>query len=431
MEVFKTIFIIVILGLFTQQAAAQEGISENNNGSIYSLFGVGQPYDNSTAREMGLGILGVSLDNMQSNTLQNPAMWGKNLYSTASSGFKLSQFTAEDQSTENVNALLETGYLQFTFPLYNQKLGISAALYPVTKSNFRLFSSTTVYPSDEDTVNYISDVNGSGGVNKFEVGLGWNINKNIAVGYAPSLAFITHNNTETTFFEQSGYSTNNLDRKITGFTFAQRFGTLLNFRSLLNNDDRLSIGAAVSLPIEFEAKREVSVIKEVNNQEQEVQISDPVEGNIKLPVELNAGLTYYPSNFVNVSFEGQLQQWSNFESDLTPLDANVKMSDRHRFGLGIEYHPYRLNSDKFLSRFRYSGGVSYDSGHLTIENHDVDTYWMSAGLGILSRSPSSIDLSFQYGLRGASSNILVREKIWALSLSVNLTERMFVRPKFD
>ncbi|MEX0608783.1 MAG: hypothetical protein WD016_10540 [Balneolaceae bacterium] len=430
MEIFKTIIIILVLGLASQQALAQQGISENNNGSFYSLFGLGQPFDNNTARENGLGILGVSLDNLQSNTLQNPAMWGKNLYSTASSGFRISQFTAEDQTRESINALLESTNLQFTFPLYNQKLGLSASLYPVTKSNFRVFSTNSEIPAAGDTVNYISDIKGSGGVNKLEVGLGWNINRNIAVGYAPSLAFITKNNTETTFFQQSGYGTNNLDRKITGLALAHRFGTLLSFGGLFNSNDRLSIGAAVALPIEFDAKREISVTKDISNQEQEVLLRDPEQGTVKLPVELNAGLTYYPSSLVNISVEGQLQKWSEFESELNPSDE-LLMSDRYRMGLGAEYHPYRLNSTSFLSNFRYSGGLSYDTGHLTIDNRDIDTFWMSLGLGVLSRSASTIDLSFQYGLRGTNSNMLVREKIWTFSLSINLTERMFVRPKLN
>lgn len=430
MDILKKLYIILFFCLLTHQAAAQESISENDNGSFYSLFGLGHPFDNNTSRELGLGIIGVSLDNAQSNTLQNPALWGKNVYSTASSGFRISQYRAEDFSSQSVNTLLEPGYLQFTFPLYNQKLGFSASLYPVTKSTFRSFISNSAVSAPGDTLNYISDKKGSGGINKFEFGLGWNINNNIAIGYAPSIAFITQSNSETTYFLQSGYGTNALDRKVTGITFAQRFGTLLNFRSLLKNNDRLSIGATVALPIEIEAQREISVVKEINNQQEEVHLSDIENGMVKIPVELNTGLTYYPSSFVNISIEGQLQQWSNFESDLDPDDESM-MSDRYRLGLGVEYHPFRFNSDKFLSKFRYSGGLSYDSGHLTINDQDIDTIWMSAGVGIFSRAPSTIDISLQYGLRGSTSNMLVREKIWAVSLSINLTERMFNRPKFN
>ncbi len=108
------------------------------------------------------------------------------------------------------------------------------------------------------------------------------------------------------------------------------------------------------------------------------------------------------------------------------------MSDRYRLGLGTQYHPYQLGSEKFLSKFKYSAGVTYDTGHLTIDNQNIETLWFSAGLGILSpRSRSSVDVSFRYGLRGTTSANLVQERIWAINLSVNLAELMFFRPKLN
>jgi len=163
-----------------------------------------------------------------------------------------------------------------------------------------------------------------------------------------------------------------------------------------------------------------------------VLLRETDNGKISLPVELNAGLTYYPSTLVNFSVEGLYEQWGDFESTFSSNEEMSMMSDRIKAGIGGEYHPYRTNSSKFLSNFRYSGGVSYDSGHLTIENQDINTLWFSAGLGIISpRSNSSVDLSIRYGLRGTTNNDLIREKIWAFNLSVNLSELMFFRQKLN
>ena len=79
-------------------------------------------------------------------------------------------------------------------------------------------------------------------------------------------------------------------------------------------------------------------------------------------------------------------------------------------------------------------GVSYDTGHLTINDKDIETLWFSAGFGLLSlnsRSASSFDLSFQYGIRGTKSNSLVKENIFGINLSVNLTELMFLQRKLN
>lgn len=425
----KALLILFVLG-FTQTVFAQDDQSLNSNGSFYSLFGIGYPFDNTSARESALGILGVSLNNRESNSLQNPAIWGNNAFTTASSGFKLSRYIAKDGNSQSINALLETGYLQLTLPILRQKLGFSASVYPVTRSNYRIYIQDAEVTSPGDTINFVTDLEGSGGVNKIEFGLGWNITDNISLGYAPSLAFISRNNSETVYFAQNGYSNNFLDQRVTGITFAQRFGTMLSFYGLLNQNDQISIGATFALPISIDAKQKNTVMRTIDGSLQEIEIAEK-SGTVKVPAEVSTGLTYYPSEFLNISLEGQLQKWSKYNSELQQTPNNVKMSDRYRLGIGTEYHPYRFNSDKILSNFRYSAGFSYDTGHMMINNEKIDTYWLSAGIGIPSRSRSSVDISFRYGIRGTTSKNLIQENIWSINLSVNLSELMFIRPKLD
>jgi len=99
----------------------------------------------------------------------------------------------------------------------------------------------------------------------------------------------------------------------------------------------------------------------------------------------------------------------------------------------VQYHPYRTEQRGGLfSNFKYSLGSSYDTGHLNINGEDIDTLFLNAGIGFVSRqTASSIDLSFEYGIRGTESASLVKENIWGFKLSLNLAEFMFVRPKFQ
>lgn len=431
MKILRHFFVLAILFLSANTVMAQiEGDSQSKSGSFYSLFGVGYPTDANNPQELGLGIIGVSLDNRQSNSLQNPALWGKNTLTTASTGFNMAQFQATSETSESVNALLEASYVQFTFPILREKLGISASMYPVTSSNYRFVTFDSAAATPTNTVNYASDIRGSGGINKLELGFGWNINQNIAVGYAPSLTFISQNNSQDVFFDQAGYGTSNLDSKITGTAMGHRFGALLTFRNLFRPADRISFGAAATLPITINAKNKTTVSKFVNGQDQVVGIREADKGDIHLPIELKGGLTYYPSGLVNFSVEGLYEQWSDYNSAFDPSSELNMMKDRFKAGFGGEYHPYKTNATNFFSNFRYSGGVSFDSGHLAINDQDINTLWFSAGLGIISpRSSSSVDLSLRYGLRGTTNENLIKEEIWALNLSVNLSELMFFRQK--
>jgi hypothetical protein len=433
MKFLKALLLVLIVLFPSKQLLAQiEGASESSSGSFYSLYGVGYPTDISSTRALGLGILGVSLDNSNSNSLQNPAMWGKNTLATASSRFNFTQFNNSNQNSNSTNTLFNAGYLQATFPISRGKVGFSASMYSVSRSNYRFVTFDSVATPDGQSVEYASDIRGNGGINKMELGFGWNINNNIAVGYAPSLTFVSQNNSRDVFFNQSGFANNNLDSKVTGTAIGHRLGALLNFRELLRKGDRVSVGLSATLPINIEAEENITVRKMVNNQDLEVSLKDPEKGTIKLPLELKYGLTYYPSGLVNFSVEGLYEQWSNYESPFDQDNVAANLSDRYKLGLGGEYHPYRTNSERFLSNFRYSAGVSYDTGHITMQNQDINTLWFSAGLGILSpRSNSSVDFSIRYGLRGTTKNNLVRENIWAFNLSVNLSELMFYRQKFN
>ncbi|MEX2603844.1 MAG: hypothetical protein WD361_06560, partial [Gracilimonas sp.] len=300
MQTIKKILVVLILLYPANELFAQiEGASQSRSGSFYSLFGVGYPTDNINPRSLGMGILGVSLDAGHSNSLQNPALWGRNGLTTASSGFNFQQFNTANKSSESVNALLEAGYIQLTFPVFREKLGVSASLYSVTRTNYRFVTFDSTVVSANNVVNYASDIRGTGGVNKMEVGFGWNVNKNIALGYAPAFTFISQNNSRDVFFDQSGYSTNNLDSKITGTALGHRFGALFNFRQLIRTNDRMSLGLSATMPISIDAEENITVRKLVSGQELEVSLRDPKKGKINLPLELKAGLSYYPNRLVN------------------------------------------------------------------------------------------------------------------------------------
>lgn len=429
--IFTTVF--ALLFIFSNNALAQSDESSiGKSGSFYSLFGMGFPVETNTSRELSMGISGISLDNAQSNGLHNPALWGTNTFSTASTGFSLSKFLSEDNTTESKNTALQAGYLQLTFPVYREKLGISASLHPVTRSNYRFFNTSSILNEQNQTIDYASDAYGTGGISKFEIGFGWSINKNISVGYAPSLVFLSQNNSRELFFDDGSFTTNVIDSKITGSDFSHKFGLLASFPTIFSDKDRVSFGATAILPVEIETKESILSSRQVNNQVQEVTLDENVGGKAELPLELNSGFTYYPSTLFNVSLEGKFQQWSETNFNLNTTNDTFELSDRYKLGLGAEYHAYRTNSNSFFSNFRYNAGMAYDSGHLKTAQENINTLWFSAGLGIISPlSNSTIDLSARYGLRGTTANDLIQERIWSFNISVNLTELMFFRPKLN
>lgn len=425
----KTITLCFIL-LGSYHNIKAQAVSEGIGGSSYSVFGIGEPTDITSDNFIAQGILGVDGLSNALIPISNPALWNRTFFTQAFTRLEVSKYSLENSGSAQSNTNLAGGYLHLLFPLYPGKLGLSASLYPVTRSNFRVTDSGRFAISSSDSVSFNNEIETSGGINKLEIGFGIKLTDNISLGYAPSLAFMNKNNSESISFSSALFGGQDQVEKSTGVALSQRFGLSLNFSQLFRDADKLAVGATINLPYELQRKTSLNVTKVIDGIEREIDYTSTLndtEGDVKMPLEATLGVGYAPSILVNFSGEMLYQKWSDFSSsDLSP---DLAMKDRFRFGFGGQYHASRRNLDSFFSSFKYSGGLSYDTGYLTIQENDISTLWINTGLGLLSRSSSSIDISFRYGFRGTTNNNLIKERIWELGFSVNLTELMFIRPK--
>lgn len=426
-KVLAIVFSIVISPYLVLAQDSDEGIG----GSPYSVFGLGMPQDITSDNFKGQGILGVSGITQEMTSLSNPALWNRSFYTQAFTGLNLSKFNLKTNSGSEETSNFGSGYLHTLFPIYPGKLGLSVSLYPVTRTNYRFADTGTFMASASDTVAFANEIRNSGGLNKFEVGFGLKLTEHISFGYAPSVAFMTLQSDESFSFSSASFNAQNQRVNNTGVAFSQRFGLSALFQSVLSETDRIALGATLTLPYTIGTKSSFKVTKTIDGVEDEVDYTSSIsipKGDVYVPLGASFGLGYGPSQYVNFAVEGIYQQWSEYSNGLAP-SQEAFLKDRWKIGFGGQFHPYKKNSDAFFSRFKYSGGLSYDTGHLTIQGNDISTLWINTGLGILSRRTSSIDISFQYGFRGTTDNNLIQERIWALGLSVNLTELMFFRQK--
>lgn len=435
----RILSIIIVFAFFTVTCVSAQSLTEDlvNSGSVYSKVGVGFPVELNSSSAEGMGLSGVSFIEPFVPGLANPAQWGSTVYGMATGGVGLQSFTASDNQNSATNALFSANYFQLQLPLIRDKFGISAAVAPLTRSSFQLSSSDFFIRENDgvqDTLNYVAENSSSGGVNMLELGFGWKINKNISFGYAGSLVFASIDNEFTTDFERE-FITVSFTQQTSGLGFGNRFGALFNTSQVFREDDQLSLGLAVNLPVTLDGERIEETDKVLPNGSVETIVQDEGpglgDGSIDLPLSVSAGITYQASRLLSISMEGLYERWSQFSSDFN-TEGDQFLTDRHKLGLGLRYFPYIKGSNRFLSNFKYRLGASYDSGHIKLEGENIETLMFSLGLGILSpNSRSSVDLSFEYGFRGTNDQSLIKEDIWGLRLSVNLAELMFFRPKLQ
>lgn len=430
---------VVIAAFLTTEESAAQSRDLTRTGSFYSGFGFGIPVDVHSPYTDGMGLAGVSTFTNMATSTANPAHWGLIGFSQGNLTMAMNGFQASDRNSSAENALLAFKNFQLVLPVLRNRLGISASFAPLTRSNFEVFNEGNFDPLDVtsgvEDVNYISNIAGSGGVNRFEIGMGLRLTDNISAGYGFSANLLAQQQESTVVFSDGRYSSLLTNRELTGHGFGHRFGLFVFKEDLFNEDDQLSVGASINLPVNIDATRTVSTFRTVENQRILIELNEGSpdrNGSIRLPLEFNAGLTYNLSRFVNVTAEMLLQEWDEARYSYS-AEQEAYYKNRVKSGLGVQYHPYRdEQADGFLSGFKYSFGTSYDTGHLSINGSDIETILFNAGIGLIStRSSSSIDLNFHYGIRGTQSSDLVKENIWGFTLSLNLAEFMFVRPKFQ
>lgn len=434
-KIIRILSVISIVFFICQQKAYAQ--DEARTGSFYSGIGFGTPSDVNSTFSMGMGLSGVANYSGYSTNIANPGQWGLLNYTLGSVSANLDQFIANDGISSANNVIFGLESFQFAFPVIRGRLGISAAFTPLTNNNFRREQvGSFLYPGDPDNrVNYTFDTLGSGGINRFEVGAGYRVFSHLSVGYAFSVNALILNHQVQPLFSESGFTPSRYTNKVYGNSIGHRFGFYTFTNSLFGQQDQLALGLTVTLPLTIDAESEITTYQNINGRPTLLHLnqnSSERYGEVALPLEINAGLTYNFTNLTNVSTELLLQNW-NDASFTFDQDQEGYYKDRMRVGVGLQHHPYRSSQRQgFFSNFKYSAGVTYDTGHLRIQDHDIETLYLNAGLGIVNnRSVSSIDLSFHYGIRGTESSNLVKENVWGFKLSLNLAELMFVRQRFQ
>lgn len=382
-----------------------------------------------------MGLSGVSYNESFVGSLANPAHWGNTVYGLGTGGVQLRSYNATDSNNSVTNSNFSINQFQLQLPIVRGKFGVSGSFKPLTRSNFRTYRENTRYlgvGASQDTLLYGIENRGSGGINRAELGFGWRITPNISVGYAASAVFMSMDNSFTGSFANNAYNPVDYSLETSGVGYGSRFGTYFRMPDLFAEDDQLGLGATLTMPVSIDAER-VETSTRGSQSLTSTDGSNFGEGTIKTPMEIRGGVSYRPGELMMFASEITYEGWSGYENDFNP-SGNQQFVDRYKWGLGFQYFPYMTGSDQFLSSFKYRIGTSYDTGHLRLEGQRINTLMFSLGLGILSpgsNSNSSIDISLEYGLRGTTNMNLVEEQIWGVSLSVNLAELMFFRPKLQ
>ena len=438
--VLLALLLAVFLGGGAEAQAQTRG-----DGSIYSRFGLGELRSFSSAQAQAMGGGGLALRSLNYTNFANPALWSDQELTRLALGAHYQRVNATNAAGETsrlTNGALQA--VQFSFPLYANKLGVGVGFRPYSRTQYRVQSSPQLIPGGGDSTAYQIRFEGEGGLQQVSGGLGYRLGDVLSVGVRADVIFgILEHQRRTTFSNQSFRPTTLATRtRLAGVTGTA--GALLSLEDVLQGGDALSAGATFTLPTRLSGERVRTLGETLDRDTLATGGSGggefEEEGSLTVPLSAALGLSYKPSARWTFVVDGRYEPWSNVENDFaSSLPGFGALRDRVRASAGVGLLPAGEDQNEtFFQRAAYRLGGYYEQSYVSAEtvfegsSSSAGVNALAATGGVSFPTPlygTRIDVGIEVGTRGTTDDDLVRDLFYGVSLNVNLGERWFQRGK--
>jgi hypothetical protein len=423
------LIIVIFFSLFTFAftATAQKLID-----SPYSRFNLGSLQPAGSFRSLSMGGVGTAMRDNSSIYYTNPASYssfdtisfvfdfgldyGKNYINGASSKFK----------SDDINF----HHLIMGFPLA-KGWGFAVGIFPITSGYYNI--TTTVSSGDpgydSNVGGYTVTHSGDGGINKFFIGSGLKIGKNISVG--ANMYFLSGQLKRTNQFVFTDYYNvfhNNNAELLQIKGVGADFG--LQYMASFKNNYFLNAGASLSLSNNFKTKyNQLSEKYSAYGVSDTISfVSDP-SAKTYIPGTFSLGISFGKKNKFTTGIDYTMTKWS----DSKIPGSSGYAADTKTISFGGEFIPDRFSNYNLLSRMEYRIGAHFGDNYLIINGQQVKEKGASIGLGIpLRRTWNKINLYLDFTRKsGYASSSLRNEDYLTIGLSLNLYDNWFLKRKYE
>ena len=456
-RVARRVVATMTLSLLCAGYAMAQGGAAITAYSPYTMFGIGELQTIGTAPMRAMGGVGVAWYSTQMPSLVNPAGYSATLQKSFLFGFgaeanflQNSQYKYDTAgqhigTSKNAKNTINFHEIAVQFPI-TKKLGMGVSLMPYSSVGYKMsfLEQNDNIAGNVGTASYT--YSGEGDVTEVKLGIGWEPVKNFSIGIAAKYYWgtITHNYTsaiDNNFVgESSFYSVIGEDEyAISNFKF--QAGLLWNI--IANEKRMLTFGATYDYGGGLRPKVTKSIY--LNDTYETYAYKEKGVSQMRLPHSVKVGLMYHNVKLM-AAVEYEYGAWGSanegrFE-EVMNNGMKVKYVDTHTAKVGFSYTPNRFDVRNYLKRIAYRVGFRHSNYYQTYNGQNIQQIAVTAGFGFPIRfmGTSSIDVSFEYGLRGSHALMsqspkigLTRQDYFKIGLGLSLfgEDYWFVRPKYD
>ncbi|TAE26694.1 MAG: hypothetical protein EAZ91_17395 [Cytophagales bacterium] len=424
--------------------------------SPYSALGLGETYNQANAANFGMGGVGISNASPFYLNLQNPALLARRGRFTAFEVGLIGQYKPDirqlrsgvEQSQRDFGANLN--YVALAFPA-TSRLAMSIGLRPFSYVDYQSRSYGRVRQNNTNTI-YETEYtySGRGALNKASFATGYRVGKNIYLGGDFSYLFgnITNNSDAQVLINTTPDSNPDPSQRQPQDIVVSRinrvnYGDLIvklgaAWRPKLSENWHLNVGATIKPGTNVRA-RETDVYQQVtigsgdtgggSSLSDEDTLRNNTTSNVRLPQQLNFGITLERTNKLTVGVDVGLQRWSQYR---TVSGQPGNLSDAVTLAAGLEYTP-KANSTKYWDLVTYRAGFQYNQTPYVVEGNRVADVNGSVGISFPMGSyfVNYMNISAQGGQRGVLTGSQIRERYVRFTLGFSLNDLWFRRPVLD
>lgn len=395
-----------------------------NVSTPYSMYGYGILGDRATSMQRQMGGVGYAMNSGRQINVMNPASYAAidSLTFLFDMGADLSFIWSQEGDAKEKSTGGGLDYLTMQFPI-SKYLGGSVGLLPY---------SSVGYAFGNDISHGTMENQGSGGINELYLGLSGKI-KGFSIGFNVSYDF--GNIVNDVFANPSSGST-----KFEHVMKVRDWNIVLGaqYTQKIGRYDRFVLGATYS-PKKTLLGTTWATIQETTQESTPTEVARmSLKNHYYTPNSVGVGISYTHERVsrFNVEFDYTWQGWKDCRySPLYSIDNpevvvfnGMEFNNRSRYAAGAEYVPKLRGS--YMQRAAYRLGAYYTDDYLKIHGNGVREYGVTAGVGFPTvEGKTMINLGFEWKMRQAHPQALLKENYFNITLGVNFNEVWFFKRK--
>jgi len=398
------------------------GFSQTNN-QPYSIHAIGDITDNIVNRTSGLASTGIAYRNSRYLITNNPAS-----LSALDNQFFAGEIGVNGQYIDySGNAVSQTNHQSsdITFKRFAlgtkifKHWGSAVGLVPYSEENYEYSGSRPIGGSGLTIPTYDQ---GYGGINKVFWANGYEFLNHFSIGITTSYLFGTINNKNIILGQGSSIY---LSKNNSTFFDNLYLDYGLQYYGSINAHWDFTVGAVFANQQNLRTETNINVIDIDSN----VLRNKATVGNYNIPTSYGIGFSLTRNKKYTLVADYKFQNWSSLRS----TTGDFFYENSQRASVGIEISNKKVAYNTLYETSFFQAGFYYNKTYLMVNGTPINDIGGSIGMGVNSkRSILSLLVVLQYGIKGTTTNNLLRENYGNLSFIFSMRDFWYTRGrKFD